>query len=863
MAFRKNLANRCAGQLSRHNLFRGFVFLIVFGFAVAVHAQAPDMVKSPVDRSDRTTLRGHHPSWANGQNEIGPVSADLPLESLTIVLARPANRQQAFDQFVKDQQNPASPDFHHWLTPAEIGQRFGVSSHDIAAIKSWLESEGLHLDSVASSLTRIRFSGNAAAVSSAFGAEMRYYQVNDEKRIAISSDPQIPSALAAIIQSVTGLYNVKIRPLHRVSAPQVVQNQTTAQTNASASPDGNFTCSGSPCNFVLPGDFAVIYNLNPVYANNIHGEGQSIAIVGRANVNPADITNFQMRAGLAQVAPITIVPPNGVAPPPAATTTKPSGDQFEATLDVTRAGSVATGATIKLIVSADSATVSGLDVATEFAIDTTPLPAQIMSISFGSCEQGNAAGVHFWDNLFQQAAAEGISVFVSSGDGGAAECDNQFTTPPATQIASPNDICSSSFSTCVGGTEFADTTNPSMFWGASNGSGLSSALSYIPEGAWNEPTTSSGSFQIAATGGGVSTVIPTPSYQTGVGVPVPSTGRYTPDISFSSSLHDGYFACVAASGSSCVGTSSFSFTVFGGTSAAAPSMAGIAALLNQSAGGAQGNLNPMLYQLAANTSLNVFNDVTPASSGVSNCDVGTPSMCNNSLPGPSSLTGGLAGFSVGTGFDLATGLGSINVANLLANWKASTVVTGDFTISSPTQTQTIAAGQSANFAIALTTQGAALSSAVTFSASNLPTNATASFSPTSIGAGATSGSTTLTISTTAHTALLPPAFRPPTTIRPVTPVVLVSLLALSILLFERRWLAAHSGFRPVAIRVMPTLLLLLCAGLISGCGVTGGNATPASGGGPATGTPAGTYTITVTATSGSTVHSTTVSLVVQ
>ena len=157
------------------------------------------------------------------------------------------------------------------------------------------------------------------------------------------------------------------------------------------------------------------------------------------------------------------------------------------------------------------------------------------------------SGVAFWDTLFQQAAGEGISVFVSSGDAGASGCDSYFSTPPAIPAPnSPNYICSSSYATCVGGTEFNDTSNPSQYWSSSNGNGLSSALGYIPEGAWNEPLDSNSNLQVAASGGGVSTVIPTPGWQAGTGVPAARSGRYTPDIAFSASAHDGYFACFAA-----------------------------------------------------------------------------------------------------------------------------------------------------------------------------------------------------------------------------------------------------------------------------------------------------------------------------
>ena len=227
----------------------------------------------------------------------------------------------------------------------------------------------------------------------------------------------------------------------------------------------------------------------------------------------------------------------------------------------------------------------------------------------------------------------------------------------------------------MGGTEFADFANPSLYWSTVNGNGFESALSYIPEGAWNEPM-NGGKFQVAGTGGGVSKFVATPSWQVGPGVPPARAGRYTPDVAFSASSHDGYFGCIAGNGGSCVvSNGQFSFVLFAGTSASAPDMAGITALLNQREGAAQGLLNPQLYSLAATPANNVFNDVTVSTSGVTNCVVTTPSMCNNSTAGPTSLTGGLSGYLVNTGFDEATGLGSINVANLLANWVSTVVAT--------------------------------------------------------------------------------------------------------------------------------------------------------------------------------------------
>jgi subtilase family serine protease len=646
-----------------------FVCIPAFGYA-----QAADLVHTPVNSVNRVTLTGHHPAWANPRNDAGSVPADLAMNSLTLVLARSPQTEQAYAQFLQDQQNPASPNYHHWLTPVEVGQRFGVSAHDIQAVTTWLQSHGLRVDSISNSRDRIIFSGRASAVSSAFGAEIHYFSVNGETRISVAADPQIPVALGKVVKSVSGLYTFKLHPqyqsktvhlppLNMASDPEIVPEATIST--------GDYV--------IFPADFAVIYDLNSV-PSGINGAGQTIAVVARSRVCAEDITNFDSLAGVTiNLVPANgIVPPGGVDPGAAACTqvTSPNPDQGEATLDVTRSGSIAQGANIALIISADTATEDGIQIDTQYVVDTNPVLAQIMNISFGGCEsQAGASGVQYWDSLFKQAAAEGISVFVSSGDSAAAGCDTAFTTPPANQILSPNSVCSSSYATCVGGTEFADTANPTQYWSPTNGANFESAISYIPEGAWNEPL--DGTKPVAAgTGGGVSAFIATPTWQVGTGVPTARAGRYTPDVAFSASAHDGYFGCEAAEGGDCVVTKgSFAFLEFSGTSAAAPDMAGIAALVNQKEGSAQGTLNPGLYNLAATPTNNVFNDVTVATSAVSNCVVTTPSMCNNSTAGTTGLTGGLSGYLVTAGYDEATGLGSINVANLLTNWISTTVAT--------------------------------------------------------------------------------------------------------------------------------------------------------------------------------------------
>ena len=207
--------------------------------------------------------------------------------------------------------------------------------------------------------------------------------------------------------------------------------------------------------------------------SNLTGAGVTIGIVGQSRTDFADFTNFRSLTGATFANPTEVVPTayGGVDPGAACTTTtcSNSGAQTEATLDVFRAGSVAPGA--KLLLVTASAASGGIGDDAEYLVDTEPVPAQVMNISFGACESAaGVGGVHFWNTLFSTAAGEGISVFVASGDAGASGCDAYFGTPPASPAPnSPNYICSSSYATCVGGTEFNDASTYSAYWSASNG----------------------------------------------------------------------------------------------------------------------------------------------------------------------------------------------------------------------------------------------------------------------------------------------------------------------------------------------------------------------------------------------------------
>lgn len=628
--------------------------------ALAVGSAAAQPAKSSEERSqdisEARPIPNHVPLWASPEHFVVAVPDDENLEALTLVLDRGAEKQAAFEKLLADQQDPSSPNYHQWLTPSQIGERYGLSTDELNSLTEWLQSQGLHVDWVAPGRNFIGFSGAAGDVARAFQAELNYYDVEGDRKMSVATDPMVPGAFAAKVKAVRGLYTIEDKPLHKM---RVVQSN---------SPEFE-TSNGA--RFLVPQDFQTIYNINYI---EFSGLAKRVAIVGRSRVDFADFENFNNLTGYGLANPVEIIPTKfgGVDPGPPFTRVPTDGqsigDQGEATLDVFRAGATADTQEGNLILIAATAKSGGIGTDTQFLVQTSPILAAVISISFGACEsEAGKSGVDYWNGLFEQAAGEGISVFVASGDSGALGCDLAFSAPPTASTGnSPNYICSSSYATCVGGTEFNDVKNPNLYWSQSTGfNRIATALRHIPEGAWNEPLDSKSNPIVASSGGGVSHYIPTPAWQTGKGVPAARAGRYTPDVAFSASQHDSYFACFAAGGGSCVVSNGyFNFVGFAGTSAAAPGMAGIAALLDAKLAKGQGNLNPQIYSLATKTP-SAFYDATIASSGISECKVDVPSMCNNSVPGHSGLSGGRPGYLLQEGYDEATGFGSLNVSKFV------------------------------------------------------------------------------------------------------------------------------------------------------------------------------------------------------
>jgi hypothetical protein len=693
---------------------------ISFRCAVAQTVSAPPRITQPIDEKNLVPLRGNVHPLARLEFDQGPVADAQPLKRILLLLQRSPDQETALQQLLEQQQDKSSPNYHAWVTPNQFGKQFGPTDADIQAVTQWLTSHGFTDINVGAGRNVIEFSGNVASVRNAFHTEIHRYLVNGEERLANASDPQIAAGLTPLVAGVVSLHNFPRKPMHHL-AGVFSRSKDTGQVKLvkPANPELTYQCDFNPntgqpiyCAALVPYDFAAIYNVLPLWNGTpaIDGTGQTIAIVGESNINLQDVRNFRSSFGLPANDPVVVL--NG--PDPGLI----RGAETEADLDVQWSGGVAKGATIKLVVSQPTETSAGADLSAEYIVDNNLAP--ILSESFGDCELNfGATGNQFYNNLWQQAAAQGISVFVSSGDNGSAGCDFNFgqVPQPAQDGLQVNGIASTPYNIAVGGTDFNDLFNPTTYWNTTNDPATQqSAKGYIPETTWNDSCTNAifGDprigfstnaemncnnsqlrgfvFTIGGSGGKSNCTTPSgqtpsscgggydkPSWQIGVGVPLDGK-RDVPDVSLFASngfVGNFYAMCEADIAGSC---SSTNFLGVGGTSASAPAFAGIMALVNQKMQSQQGNANVVFYKLAAKQSASscnsstgpastcTFNDVTsgtiamPCAKGSPNC---TTSNSNDQY-------GILSGYNAGAGYDLATGLGSVNAQNLVNNWSSVT-----------------------------------------------------------------------------------------------------------------------------------------------------------------------------------------------
>jgi uncharacterized protein (TIGR03437 family) len=574
------------------NNFLVFVSMLLSGSATI----AGDRIVTSVDPQQTFILKSQSDPRAQPRYDIGKLDPSTKLGYLALLLKPSAE----LDQFVRDQQEPASANYHRWITPEQFADRFGLSKSDIGKLTSWLESQGLTVNDVARGRHWITFSGTADQVSHALRTEIHRYQADGKTHFANATAPSIPAAFQDVVSGIRGLTDFGLKPL-----------------NLRALPEADLGDS----HYLAPDDVATIYDITPLFNAGISGAGQKLVVVGQTDIDVTDIQEFRAQFNLPANDPQLVL--YGTDPGTS------YGDLPEADLDIEWSGSVARDATIVYVYSQDVFT------SAQYAIDQNLAP--VMTMSYGGCELWAAPG---YEGIAQQANAQGITWMVASGDWGAATCDISSPTPQAAKgptVSFPADLPEV---TAVGGTEFDEGAE--TYWSQTNTANGASALSWIPEMAWNDSVERNG---LAATGGGPSALFTKPFWQTGPGVP-DDNARDLPDVALSASPdHDGYE----------VYTGGY-LNIYGGTSVASPIFAGIVALLNQETGAAgQGNINPALYKLAQ-SSKDAFHDVTIGNNMVS---------CVQSSPGCSN---GLMGFSAGPGYDMATGLGSVDAWRLISEW---------------------------------------------------------------------------------------------------------------------------------------------------------------------------------------------------
>jgi subtilase family serine protease len=627
-----------------------------------------DRILQQIDRSQMTALRGSLLPQAKAQYDRGRVSPDMALHGVSINFQLSASQQADLQQLLAAQQDPSSPEYHKWLTPEQYAARFGMSQGDLDRVTSWLQSEGFTGIRISRGHTQVSFSGTAAQVAAAFRTEIHQFNVNGKMHFANATALSVPSALSGTVLSVGHLND--FRPLPR----------------AHRLPQAHFTSSQTGNHFVGPGDFATIYDIKPLYAAGIDGSGITIAVVGQTEIDPSDDNTFRSLSGLPANPPQVLLVPNS------GSSAVFTGDLDEANLDVEWSGAVAKNATVLYVYVGDNLNFNVFDSLFD-VIDNDLAP--VIGISYGNCEANiKLPGAQTLQSWAQQANAQGQTISAASGDSGAGDCDTGATATHGLAVDIPAAIPEV---TGIGGTEFTGDNTAGAdppYWAGATGSTdpVDTALQYIPEMGWNDsPVTGTGPLlgtTLSATGGGKSTFFTTkPTWQTAL---TPADGvRDVPDISMPGSPnHDGYLVC---SQGSCVNGFRFSdgsLTVFGGTSVGAQVFAGVLGILNQATqSSGLGNANINLYQLAGSTpaafhDITTGNNIVPCTQGSTNCPTTAPFQI---------------GFSAGTGYDLVTGLGSLDVNNLVTAWPGF-AATPSFTVSG-TDVPNLVAGDSGSSTI--------------------------------------------------------------------------------------------------------------------------------------------------------------------
>ncbi len=649
-------------------------------------------ITAPVDDSVRVTLRGNVSGAARLEFDLGEADQSAQMPHIRLVLSRSAEQESALEQYMIEQQNPSSPNYHKWLTPNQLGTLYGPSDADVAAITGWLQSHGLTVNTVPKSRIAVDFSGSVAQVESAFGVSIHSFNRNGEKYLANVDNPQIPAALASVVIGVAHLSTLSPKPLTVPSGRQGTLDKSTHKIVSSSAQSPGLTANlgGYDYLFITPSDAATIYDTpNPLLNANYtsasgptyDGTGVKIGIGGTAVPDLDLITAYREIFVGDSKQPVIV---NDFDAPT-------SSPDTEAELDLEVSGGLAPGASIYYYPSPDL--FSGVQQAAEDNL------VDVFSLSYLGCEEDFDTSDNLaLSNQWQQFAAQGITALVAAGDAGSAVCDPAGAAE-ATQGLAVNGIASTAYDVAVGGTDFYGLTQNFLeYVSTTNNTYYGSALGYIPESAWNDSTWPNGAladnvplgYGVIGDSGGASNCAfnetnyntdtagpciagwPKPYWQNAPGVPHDRV-RDLPDVSLmaGNGLYGAFWA-ICDDADTC---SDGYVGAVGGTSAAAPAFAGILAGVVQKTGGRLGLATRTLYQLARNPkTAGVFHDVTIGNNSEP-CEEGSPNCVLNSA-GYYFLTG----YNTTAGYDLATGLGSVDAARLIKAWQDADTGTATATV---------------------------------------------------------------------------------------------------------------------------------------------------------------------------------------
>jgi len=600
-----------------------------------------DLIVKPIDETSLVTVPRSVRFEANAKNDRGSVPDSFPLPHMLLQLKRSPALESELVQYIDQLTDKKSPNFRHWLTAKEIGEKYGPSQQDLNTITSWLESHGFVVYGIHPNRMVIDFSGTAATMREAFHTEIHYLEVNGKTHFANMTNPKFPEALAPAVLGIVQIHDF---------APQMhlVPKAPNYYVSATLMP-------------LVPADFQVIYNVDPLFRHGIHGEGQTITILEDGDPYSNDIATYRSTFLSKYTGTVTVTHPTGTN---ACTDPGANAADGEADLDGEIASAMAPNASIVFAICADTTTFGGLLALENLVGNSTP--PSIVSMSYGVCEAANYLPSNAaFSTAFQTAAAAGSSVFVSTGDGGSSTCAGDFTNGnlyayPGIGITGWGE---SIYNVAVGGTDFEDFYNQNKpangglpvttYWATTNTPTDGSAKSYIPEVPWNDScagyliynlegyTASAGTsgfcnsslaitnnaFLSTGAGSGGPSACATggtstdqtsylevadkcvgyakPSWQSGVfGNPADGV-RDIPDVSmFASNGFWGHYMVTCFSdtgngGTSCAGAPS-TWSGFGGTSVATPMLAAVQSLVNQYRGlNKIGNPNPTYYAIAA------------------------------------------------------------------------------------------------------------------------------------------------------------------------------------------------------------------------------------------------------------------------